>query len=219
MTGGEFWHNDVQDFKSQNNENYRNIKPEKEMTTKELNEAVNSEFGKVAKEAEAQDLGPKEYHDDNGVKYREGDSLIPNNEFEINGYKYRTDDKGRAVSAEGKLQVKDHEGRRDMDPRSAVDKGDMKKTDDRGHLIADRFNGSGEIENLVPMDSDLNQHGDYNKMENTLAEAVQDGAKVELKVEPVYEGNSTRPSEFRVIYSIDGEKEVAVYKNESEAKS
>ena len=55
-----------------------------------------------------------------------------------------------------------------MDPRSSVDKGDMRKTDDRGHLIADRFNGSGGIENLVPMDSDLNQHGDYMKMENTL---------------------------------------------------
>ena len=219
MTGGEFSHTDVQDVKPKNDENYRNIRPEKEMSSKELNEAVNSEFSKVAKEAETQDLSHKEYHDDNGVKYREGDSLIPNNEFEINGYKYRTDDKGRVVSAEGQLHVKDHEGRREMDSRSAVDKGDMKKTDDRGHLIADRFNGSGGIENLVPMDSELNQHGDYNKMENTLAEAVQDGAKVELKVEPVYEGNSTRPSEFRVTYSIDGEKEVAVYKNESEAKS
>ncbi len=106
-----------------------------------------------------------------------------------------------------------------MDPRSMVDKGDMLDTDDRGHLIADRFNGSGGIENLVAMDSELNQHGDYNKMENTLADAVADGAKVQLKVEPIYESDSTRPSEFRVTYSINGEKEVAVFKNGSEAKS
>ena len=219
MSGGELSHADVKDVKPQSAENYRNIKPEKEMSSKELNEAVNSEFSKAAKEAEGQDVGPKEYLDDNGIKYREGDILLPNNEFEVNGYKYKTDDKGRVVSAEGQLQVKDHEGRRDMDPRSSVDKGDMRKTDDRGHLIADRFNGSGGIENLIPMDSDLNQHGDYMKMENTLADAMQDGAKVELKVEPIYDSNSTRPSEFRVTYSIDGEKEVAVFKNESEAKS
>lgn len=219
MSGGELSHVDVKDVKQQSAENYRNIKPEKEMSSKELNEAVNSEFSKAAKEAEGQDVAPKEYLDDNGIKYREGDTLLPNNEFEVNGYKYKTDDKGRVVSAEGQLQVKDHEGRRDMDPRSSVDKGDMRKTDDRGHLIADRFNGSGGIENLVPMDSDLNQHGDYMKMENTLADAMQDGAKVELKVEPIYDSNSTRPSEFRVTYSIDGEKEVAVFKNESEAKS
>lgn len=216
---GELSKADVKDVKPQSVENYKDIKPEKEMTTKELNDAVYEEFNKAAKEAETQEAGSNEYLDDNGVKYREGDTLLPNNEFEVNGYKYETDDKGRVISAEGQLQVKDHEGRRDMDPRPAVDKGDMRKTDDRGHLIADRFNGSGGIENLVPMDSELNQHGDYMKMENTLADAMRDGAKVELKVEPMYESNSTRPTEFRVTYTIDGEKEVAVFKNESEAKS
>ena len=219
MTGGEFSHTDVRDINSHSIESFKDIKPEKEMSAKELDNAVNDEFSNAAKETANQEIAPQDHFDDNGVKYREGDTLIPNNEFEINGYKYRTDDKGRVVSAEGQLQVKDHERRRDMDPRSAVDKGEMRETDDRGHLIADRFNGSGGIENLVPMDSELNQHGDYMKMENTLADAMQDGAKVELKVEPVYESNSTRPSEFKVTYTIDGEKEVAVFKNESEAKS
>ncbi len=219
MTGGEFSHTDVRDINTQSAESFRDIRPEKEMSTSELNDAVNDEFNKAAKETESQETEPQEHFDDNGVKFREGDTLIPNNEFEVNGYKYKTDDKGRVVSAEGQLQVKDHEGRRDMDPRSAVDKGDMKDTDDRGHLIADRFNGSGGIENLVPMDSELNQHGDYMKMENTLADAMQDGAKVELKVEPVYKSDSNRPSEFKVTYTIDGEKEIAVFKNESEAKS
>lgn len=218
MKGGEISHEDVKDIRSESTEKYKDIKPEKEMSIKELNNAVNDEFNKAAKEADVQDSAPKEYRDDNGVKYREGDTLLPNKEFEVNGYKYKTDDKGRVVSAEGQLQVKDHEGRKDMDSRAAVDKGEMRETDDRGHLIADRFNGSGGIENLVPMDSDLNQHGDYKKMENTLADAMKDGAKVELKVEPVYKGDSTRPSEFRVTYTIDGDKEVNVYKNESEAK-
>ena len=212
---GEFSRTDVAETRPIKAENYRNIKPERDMSVKELNNAVSNEFSNAAKEVD----NTKEYRDDNGVKYREGNELVPNIEFEKNGYKYKTDEQGRVISAEGELQVKDHEGRSDMDSRAAVDKGEMRESDDRGHLIADRFNGSGGIENLVPMDSELNQHGDYQKMENTLADAMKDGATVELRVEPKYDGDSTRPSEFCVSYSIDGEKEVVVFKNESEAKS
>ncbi|MBR4731136.1 MAG: DNA/RNA non-specific endonuclease [Lachnospiraceae bacterium] len=189
------------------------------MSPQELNYAINNEFSKAAKEAEKKQEEYKEFRDDNGVKYREGDKLLPNKVFEVNQYKYKTDDKSRVISTEGRLQIKDHDGRREMDSKSVIDKGDKKKTDDIGHLIADRFNGSGGIENLVPMDSRLNRHGDYAKMENTLANALKDGAKVEFKVEPKYGSDSTRPSEFKVTYSINGEKEVMVFKNESEAKS
>ncbi|MCR5593361.1 MAG: DNA/RNA non-specific endonuclease [Saccharofermentans sp.] len=160
---------------------------------------------------------PKKYYDDNGNLYREGDNLIPNNEYEINGYKYKTDNDGRIISAEGKLQIKDHPGRKEMDPRSTVNKGDMEDSDQRGHLIADQFNGSGGIENVVAMDGKLNQ-GDYAKLENKLADAVKSGADVKYKVEPVYKDNSTRPSEFKVSYSINGEKTVTVFKNGSETK-
>lgn len=216
---GELKSTELNEIKPQLTESFRDIKPENPMTAKEMYNTVDAEFSKASQQVESAAFdGAKEYFDDNQVKYREGNDLIPNNTFEINNYTIKTDDLGRVISTEGQLQVKDHEGRKDMDPRSAVDKGDMRDTDDRGHLIADRFNGSGGIENLVPMDSELNQHGDYMKMENTLAEAVNDGAKVYLKVEPHYEDNSTRPSEFKVTYSIDGEKEVHVFKNESEAK-
>ena len=160
---------------------------------------------------------PKRYLDDNGNLYREGDNLIPNNEYEINGYRYKTDADGRIISAEGKLQVKDHQGRNDMDSRSTVDKGDMKETDQRGHLIADQFNGSGGLENVVAMDGKLNQ-GDYAKLENKLADAVKAGADVKYKVEPVYKDASTRPSEFKVSYSINGEKTVTVFKNGRETE-
>jgi len=199
-------------------EGFNNIKPEQEMSTKELNDAVNTEFNNAANEFQPlENVAPENYVDDNGKEYRIGDNLLPNIEFVKDGYKYITDDKGRIVSAEGKLQVKDHEGRKDMDSRSVVDKGDMLETDDRGHLIADRFNGSGGLENLVPMDSNLNQ-GDYSKLEGKLADAVNSGADVDMKVQPVYEKDSTRPSEFRVSYSIDGDKSMVVFKNESGVK-
>ena len=49
--------------------------------------------------------------------------------------------------------------------------------------------------------------------------AVKDGADVKMRVEPVYEGNSNKPSEYKVTYSINGEKEVVVFNNRSEAKN
>ena len=140
--------------------------------------------------------------------------MRPNTEFEINGYKYKTDNQGRIISAEGPIRVEPPHPREREDVRK-MEKQDYKDTDDKGHLIAHWFGGSDKLENLIPMDAKLNR-GDYNKLENTLAEAVKDGCIVSLKVEPLYESDSTRPSEIRVTYTIDGEKNVTVFKNERE---
>lgn len=199
------------EIKSPESNKYREIKPEKGTTYSESKQFWKNEFTK----ADIESPSDKTYYDDNGEKYREGNSLEPNATFEKNGYTYKTDDVGRVISAEGKLQVKDHEGRREMpDRRDVVAHGKMADSDDSGHLIADRFNGSGELENLVPMERSLNR-GDYAKLEGTLAEAVKDGADVRMKVEPAYSGDSNRPDEFRVSYTIDGDKEVVVFKNGS----
>ncbi len=202
---GEVSKNEVKETQSSEMSGYQDIKPESGMSVNDANKYWDGVF----------DGEPKQYFDDNGTKYREEDMLEPNTKFERNGYSYETDDNGRVISAEGKLQVKDHKGRSEMpDSRDTVAHGEMKSTDDRGHLIADRFNGSGELENLVPMEGKLNK-GDYAKLEVTLAEAVNDGADVRLKVEPVYEDDASRPSEFRVTYSIDGEKDAVIFKNRS----
>lgn len=190
---------------------YREIKPENGTTYSDSKQFWKKEFSGDDYENQTERI----YYDDNGEKYREGNSLEPNITFEKNGYTYQTDEMGRVFSAEGKLQVKDHKGRNEMpDTRDVVAHGKMADSDDRGHLIADRFNGSGELENLVPMEGKLNK-GDYAKLEDTLAEAVKDGADVRMKVEPVYSGDSNRPDEFRVSYTIDGDKEVVVFKNRS----
>lgn len=208
--------NEAKETKNPSVENYKSIKPEKEMTSKEVNDFWDSEFKKEASEAN-NDTGTKEYLDDNGEKYREGDHLLPNTKFEVNGYRYETDDQGRTISAEGKLRLRDSDYERDMEDVRKIDNQEYKAGDHRGHLIGHQFGGSDRLENLVPMDAKLNQ-GDFVKLENTLADAVKDGADVKLKVEPVYENDSTRPSEFKVSYSIDGDRDVVVYKNESEAK-
>lgn len=153
------------------------------------------------------------YYDDKGQLYRIGNEVAANKEIERNGYLFKTDEKGRTISVEGKLQLRDHEGRNPMeDTRDTVGYGQMKSSDDRGHLIGDQFNGSSDLLNLVPMDSTLNK-GDYKKLENTLADALKDGADVRVKIEPVYEDDSHRPRKINFSYSIDDEKEVVMFKN------
>ena len=93
-----------------------------------------------------------------------------------------------------------------------IGKGDEKENDERGHLLGHQFGGGDNLENMVPMAKELN-HGDYLKMESELADAVGTCADVRLKVEPVYDGNSHRPTEIRVTYSIDGDRSVKVFRN------
>lgn len=206
---------DAQEVKHTEAQNFRDIKPESGMTVSEANKYWDGVFDNgISTGAEIGEASNR-YFDDNGNEYREGDELKPNAEFERNGYHYETDEKGRIVSAEGKLKMRDPDYKRDMEDVRKINSQEYKDTDDRGHLIGHRFGGSDKLENLVPMDAKLNK-GDFAKLENTLADAVKDGADLRMKVEPVYEGDSTRPTEFRVSYTIDGEKDAVVFKNRSD---
>lgn len=160
--------------------------------------------------------GETYYYDDNGQLYRVGNELAPNSEYEINGYKYETDEKGRIVSAEGTLHLKNREGR--LPIRDSIDdigKGDQMEGDDRGHLIGDQFDGSNGLENMIPQDAGINRN-DYKNFENELANAVREGKEVNVKNEPIYEGDSHRPVATVVTYSIDGEESVRVFPNGKE---
>lgn len=160
--------------------------------------------------------GKTYYYDANGNLYRVDNDLLPNNKYEINGYKYETDENGRIISAEGDLHLKDRDGRLPIkDSIEDVGKGDQKATDDRGHLIGDQFDGSNGLENLVPQDANINRT-DFKNFENELAKEVKDGKNVHVKVEPVYDGDSHRPSAIVVTYSINGEESVRVFPNDKE---
>lgn len=156
------------------------------------------------------------YYDDNGNLYRVGDDLLPNSKYEVNGYKYETDDKGRIISAEGKLRFKEREGRLNIrDSIEAIGKGDQKEGDDRGHLIGDQFDGSNGLENMIPQDAKINEY-DFKNFENELAKAVKEGKDVYFKVEPIYEGDSRRPIAIMVTYTIDGKENVRIFPNSKE---
>lgn len=155
------------------------------------------------------------YTDDNGDIYRIDNELQPNTEYEINGYRYKTDELGRIVSAEGMLKMKDPGYERNMEKVRDYDNQEYRNTDDRGHLIAHQFGGSDRLENLIPQDSKINQV-DFRNFECDLANEVKGGKDVTVEVEPIYEGESTRPIAIVVSYSIDGEDSVRVFPNGQE---
>lgn len=153
--------------------------------------------------------------DDNGERYMDYDkeagkwSLKENTAYEVNGYKYETDDKGRIEHVEGDLYLKDGD-------RASLnaDVEDMEEMDDRGHIIADRFNGSNRIDNLVAQNSEVNR-GEYKSLENELAKAVDEGHDVHVEYEVYYdeESESKRPEEITVKYTIDGVTNTRTFEN------
>ncbi len=229
---GMFGTLDVSEINVPEFENYKEIKPEGQINPDEARgflrnlfsgEKVSDDVSYSQKEkanAVEQQNPHKEvkdrttyYYDDNGKLYRVGNELKPNSEYEINGYKYMTDEKGRIISAEGKLHLKDHDGRLPIrDSIEDIGKGDEQAGDDRGHLIGDQFDGSNGLENMVPQDADINRN-DFKNLENELAKQVKEGKDVHVKVEPVYDGDSKRPSSIVVTYTIDGKESIRVFPN------
>lgn len=143
----------------------------------------------------------------NGEQFTKVDgkkALKPNIEYTTTeGYHYKTDNSGRISSVEATLQLGKAE--RNQYAQRTVGGNDRLPNDDGGHLIASIFKGSGEIDNLVPMNATLNR-SEYKTLENTWKKALEEGKDVTIKVKPIYEGKSTRPTEFKINYSIDGKK-------------
>ena len=215
---------DVNEQQKLEAENYKEIKPEGDDSPDEAKSFIDGLFEEEI-ETENEDVenphqenvdGKTYYYDDNGKLYRVENDLAPNTEYEINGYKYQTDDKGRIVSAEGTLRMKDRDGRLPIkDSIEDIGKGDQKEGDDRGHLIGDQFDGSNGLENMVPQDANINRN-DFKNFENELAKEVKDGKDVKVKIEPIYDGDSRRPDAIVVTYSINGEESVRVFPNGKE---
>lgn len=169
-------------------------------------------YAKKADKVDGTEKAFVKFLDDKCIKFREGNKLLPENSFSVNGYDYVTDNSGRIISAEGKLKMYDPDYHRNMEKVRDFEGQDYRKNDESGHLIGHQFGGSDKLENLVPMDRDLNRR-DYKKLEIELAKAVQEGSDVRLKVEPVYKGTANRATEFKVSYSIDGNKNIIVFEN------
>ncbi|MCY7864521.1 ribonuclease YeeF family protein [Bacillus spizizenii] len=133
--------------------------------------------------------------------------LKPNVEYKTKeGYTYNTDNYGRITKVEADLQL--GEAKRNQYAQSNAGKPqDRLPDDDGGHLIGSQFRGSGELDNLVAQNSQINRSGgEWYKMENEWAAALKEEPprKVSVRIRPKYLGDSLRPDSFEVIYRIEG---------------
>ena len=134
--------------------------------------------------------------------------LLFDAEYKRNGYEYTTDHLGRLFTAEGDLHLKENDGRLQIkDNIHDIGKGYEKSTDDRGHAIADRFDGANDLENLVPQDAGLNRN-EFKNFESKLAQELEAEKQVYLKLEMHYPGDSFRPDTITAETTIDGRQEV-----------
>ena len=152
------------------------------------------------------------YTDASGVVYRIGDDLVPNMTYKIGDTVYRTDANGRIIEAVfDKLHLKGQRGRFPIaDSMNAIGKGSALPTDDKGHLIADWFDGNNTMANIVPMSSEVNR-GTVKNIETTWAQTLSSGGNVNGSITINYDGSSFRPSSFTYRYDLgDGLNEVII---------
>jgi hypothetical protein len=124
-------------------------------------------------------------------------------------YQYKTDELGRLKEFKAdNLKLTERDNRL---PHKSNTPG-KEPGDHAGHLAADRFGGSPELDNLVSQSSNVNL-SKYKKLENQWASALKDGKKVSVNVKVNYKDNDSRPKSFEVKYSIDGSIKKIVLKN------
>lgn len=123
---------------------------------------------------------------------------------ERNGYLYEIDEQNRTRRVSGEITLNPEQGRSPAAQRAAGG-GDRRDTDHGGHYIARRFNGPTEAFNHFAQDASFNRR-DYAKLENQWERAKRQGKQVRVKIIPVYEGRSQRPSALNVWFYIDGKE-------------
>lgn len=141
-----------------------------------------------------------------GKVFQANGQLLPNITYQLGKSTYQTDALGRIVKVTfDDLGLKERLGRLPIvNTLQEIGRGFQKAGDDRGHLIADRFDGNNTLANIVPMNGELNK-GLYKAMEDKWAEAITNGKTVSGAIELVYSGSSFRPDSFEVAYSIGAE--------------
>ena len=128
--------------------------------------------------------------------------------YESKGYYYQTDELGRIKAAQGDLRLE--AGKRNNRDQLKAGYEDRLPNDHGGHLIARIFGGSGELDNLVAMDKIVNTVK-YREIERVWYTSLNEGKKVEVKIDIIYEEVNKRPTGFNVTYRVDDNPKVTSF--------
>ncbi|TGX40161.1 hypothetical protein E5A74_15720 [Sphingomonas naasensis] len=131
-----------------------------------------------------------------------------------NGYLYEIDEQSRTRRVSGEITFK-LDQRRSKKAQRAAGGADRRASDEGGHYIARRFNGPTEAFNHFAQDRNFNRSG-YSRLEEEWARAKRAGKSVRVKIVPVYEGSSHRPSALNIWFWINGERKSRKFPNGSE---
>lgn len=139
------------------------------------------------------------YTDDNGTIFRIDNSLQPNAQYSINNAIYHTDDHGRIVRAEFSVTELRQRARMPIDDSSdVIGRGEWRNNDERGHLVADWFEGDNTMANIVAQSPEANRQ--FSAVERNIANAVSNGASVRAEIVISYSEHSFRPTGFNYAY-------------------
>lgn len=133
-----------------------------------------------------------------------------------NGYGFDVDPLSRTRHVAGEISLQPA-------PRSRTNQAnaggsDRRPTDDGGHYIAARFNGSREWFNHFAQDASFNR-GAYRVLENGWASDVRRGYRVFVDILPHYDGLSRRPSGLTITWFVDGKRFEKEFANEKESRT
>ncbi|GAB2024490.1 DNA/RNA non-specific endonuclease [Lactovum odontotermitis] len=146
----------------------------------------------------------------------EGGKLRPNVQYRASApgtnhsYIYETNLEGDIVRVRADELSWKGDRKRLTNKRNTPDK---LKDDEAGHLIADQFDGSPELDNLVSQARDLNRGAgsEWKEMETQWRDALTGNPPkkvTDVQIDVQYEVGSHRPIGFDVQYTIEGQKTV-----------
>ena len=188
-----------------------NLKKASDFVSNKIDEFEEKVFGKGKKSRlkknnsetpKIENLGSKEFTTE---PFEKDGKLKPNIKYSVGEHKYlyETDEFGRICNCSAdELHLKKHLERLKHNPNTPGKLGG----DHAGHLIADVFGGSPELDNLVSQAKDVNlkQYRDIErKLEKALKKVPPDEI-TDLNIKIQYDGKNVRPKAFDIEYCING---------------
>lgn len=147
---------------------------------------------------------------------RDGSSEKDWEEVRQNGYVWKIDTVGRPREVTGTITFSEAP-RRSRTVQAQAGGADRRPSDDGGHYIAARFNGPAEAFNHFAQDANFNR-GKYRALEDQWARSTRDGKRVDVRIVPVYEGSSQRPTMINVFFWTNGRPDSLQLPNEPTEK-
>ena len=121
-----------------------------------------------------------------------------------NGYAFELDANARMRKVSGYVSTT-QAAARSRSAQTRAGGADRRPGDDGGHYIARRFNGPTDAFNHFAQDAKVNR-GRYRALEDQWAREKSKGKSVWVKIVPVFEGKSQRPSSINVWFRINRKK-------------